>query len=291
MIKTILITLLFILNTSFASIRDYSTTRMISTSGAGVGSMNTIDATTLNPAMSAFYSGSLFYAQTTRSSFESDDPTLKDQAPKGIMLAMSDSAKISPGGLMFQKYKEQDTERMRFGFNMGKRFAKYSAFGLGYQYTIDETPGRAKDKYHQANLGFAHVFSRNISTGLTVNNLNNNEQSDSRGTLGTQFAFSRSIVILADGGFDYRSSFEKTKFYKLGAQLRFFKDFVLRGGLHDDAITNTKGKSAGIGWIAPKMTLEVGYQQSEVADTSLVSFIENGDKLKELTASLIIKLK
>src|SRR4051794_40837768 len=69
--KVIILAALSLLGQSaHAHIREFQTTRLMSTAGAGVASILSTEAAVLNPAASAFFEGSSFSYQSYRTSLQ-----------------------------------------------------------------------------------------------------------------------------------------------------------------------------------------------------------------------------
>ncbi len=275
-----------------APIRELESTQMISTSGSGVGSILSVDTMLLNPASSAFSRGSTFYAGYNKSSFSNSVRKSNDELD-GLTLGLYDATELARGGFMYQNYSEGNTKRHRFGTNMSSMFSAKSAFGLTYLYSIDKNilTGK-KDKKHQANLGFVMVASQNATFGLVANDLLNTfKKNKTTGSAGLQYIVNDSIQIMGDLGYNYRLNFSDTMFYKIGAQAKFLDKFNARVGYKSDKFENTQGYSAGLGWNAGKLSLDIAFRDLKLKDDNLTSFLLKDEKLREITSSLTIKIK
>ncbi len=276
-----------------STIRDMESTQTLSTSGAGVGSIVSVDSLQLNPASSAFVRNSSFFAGYNMSSFS--DSTIKrseDDELDGLTLAVIDSTEVASGAIMYQNYSEGAIKRNRFAINMSSPFTQKTSMGVTHFYTIDKNEiTKKKIKKHQSNFGFNMVANPKTTFGIVVNDLYNTyKDQKTLGALGFAYHVSDTIQLLADAGYNYKFKLSDTLLYKFGAQLTFMDNFTARAGYKVDKFENLKGYSAGLGWTGGKLTLDIGFRDLTSNDDSLKSILSKDEKLREITSSVLINL-
>src|SRR5690606_6109862 len=121
--------------TSWAQIREYQTSRLISTAGAGVASILTTESAILNPASSAFFQGSSFSYQSYSSKLQKEsDERVADNNPfpssnRSEGYFMSDNGGPVRGGLAYINQKENGFKRSRFNFHGAALIGKQTSMG------------------------------------------------------------------------------------------------------------------------------------------------------------------
>lgn len=272
---TVLIVVLNILLTTnaVAKIRDFETTRLQSTSGAGVASILVNEASILNPAPIVFVPVSSFYYQKGSSKLD----TLSKERTGGYangssqMYLLSDSTTRLKGTFSYQDHSENGSRRKRFTSSIANNAGKKTSFGILYRYTIDKD-GADEKKYHQAVLGFTHIYSNDlIIGGIIVDPFLSNKE-DARTILGFQYSLTQNFFLIIDGGSNFHDHPKENTLSRGALQVNFIKDFFIRTGQFYDKTTNLKGKSWGISWIGPKLSIEYSYKTSEIIS-------ENSDTL------------
>ncbi len=292
--KTLLL-LLLISQLALSSNREFQSTRSFSTGGTGVASIESIDATMINPAGGAFAQGSKFYAGYMGGSFfdDSKDSNSEDDNLNGFMAAVYDSTDKARGGFLYQRYTDDGIRRNRIGTSMAMPAGKLTSIGTSYYYNMDKNLSTDKtDKFHQINLGLTSILSKKMVFGLVANDiLNSYSKEKTVGTVGIKYALSDTIQAMSDVGYNYRGKFKETTFYKLGAQIGFMDQFTLRGGYKIDKYENARGLTAGLAWKAGKVLINIGYSDLKRNDQLLASFIDKDKSLKEINSSLVINIK
>ncbi len=296
MIQRVIITLIFGQSIwSFGFVRDYQTTRMISTSGAGTASILMVDALALNPATSAFFTDSLIYLQQNSGEVDpinSGRPASSpyNTEPSGLMFAITDGTTKTKGGGSYQKYEDNDTERTRYSFNMATQLSRSTSLGGTYHFTKDKNSVLGQeDDFHRIDLGLLTFLNGDFSYGFSLKDLGGSEDRKSTFTSGVQYVASKNVVLIGDIGFDYTRSFSGSFFYRVSAQVEFLSDLSFRVGLFDDKNTNLKGGSYGILWNGPKLSLEGAIKKSRMRD-NLSGYLYKDERLTDISLSAIVKI-
>ncbi len=292
--KTLLLFLLFS-QMALTSTREFQSTSSFSAGGTGVASIESIDATVLNPAGGAFAQDSKFYAGYTGASFlgDSKDSTSNDDNLNGFMAAVYDSTDKARGGFLYQRYTDDGIRRNRIGTSMAMPVGKLTSLGSSYFYNMDKDLSKNKTKkFHQVNLGMTSIISQRMVLGIVANDiLNTYDKEKTVGTVGLKYALSDTIQAMSDVGYNYRGKFKTSSFYKFGTQINFMDQFALRGGYKVDKYENAKGFSAGLAWNAGKLAINIGYSDLKRNDQLSTSFINKDESLKEINSSLVIAIK
>src|SRR5690606_38611089 len=125
----ILLALISTFNQAFAKLKDLTTTRLIGSGGAGVGSILMTDAALLNPASIAFYNSSNFYYQKWGSELNEESDLRAQDYKDGIgeNIIISDTSSQAKGTFAYQNYKERGFKRTRFSSSMAAPISKKTA--------------------------------------------------------------------------------------------------------------------------------------------------------------------
>ena len=123
---------------SWAQIREFRTTRLISSAGAGVASILSTEAALLNPAASAFfeaesvaYHGYRTTLQKTNPMRETD-PFPKSNRSQGVFLA--DNSNTVKGGVAYISQDENKFERSRMVLHGAAPMGMSTSVGVSYSY-------------------------------------------------------------------------------------------------------------------------------------------------------------
>src|SRR5690554_6528068 len=162
----ILAMLLFMGQSSWAQIRDYQTTRLLSTSGAGVASILTTEAAILNPASAAFFDENTASIQGSEVSLKDKSKERRDNfssKKRSYGYFVSDNKGPVKGGLSYINQSENRYQRERISMHVASMMGKKSSFGLNYQYVQDRFPSDfspRRDFSHILNAGMTRVISK-----------------------------------------------------------------------------------------------------------------------------------
>lgn len=264
---TVFIVVLNILLTTNAEskIRDFETTRLQSTSGAGVASILVNETSILNPAPIVFVPVSSFYYQkgTAKLDSVSDKRNKSFSDGSSQIYLLSDSTTQLKGTFSYQDHSENHNRRKRFTSSIANNSGKQTSFGILYRYTIDEE-GNKEKKYHQGVLGFTHIYSNDLTIGGVIVDPFLANKEDARSLVGFQYALTPNFYLIVDGGVNFNDKPKENTLSRAALQVNFINSFYLRAGQYQDKITNYKGKSWGVSWIGPKLSVEYAYKTSEI---------------------------
>jgi hypothetical protein len=258
-----IIPILFLFYNSFAnaSIRDFETTRLKSTAGAGVGSILMDESTILNPAPIAFFNVGSIYLNKGTSSATSKDTPLSETDHMGVIV--SDSKGSTAGSLSYQVQKIGETKKKLMAASMSRLLKDKSAMGVSLRKTTEETPGGESTDILQTIFGVTHAINQQFTIGfIAVDPLKQNVE-DSMGIFGTQYVFKDFISIMLDAGANYYKGLGETFIYKTAIQFKLLDDFYARFGYFRDLGNNEKGTGAGLGWVQPRLVLEAALKNSQ----------------------------
>lgn len=288
--------LIFFLNTLLislslnAQIRDFETTRLQSTSGAGVASILVNEASVLNPAPIVFIPVSAFYYQRGSSTLDSKSPERTKDFSNGSdqMYLLSDSSGQIKGTFSYQEKAENQFNRKRYTSSLASNSGKKTAFGILYRYTIDEDSIlNEENKFHQGVFGFTHIYSPELTFGGVVIDPFLSNKQDARVILGFQYQLTSNFHLIVDGGTNFNDDSSKNTLSRGALQVNFFRDLFLRTGKFHDNAANLKGSSWGVSWIGPRLSFEYAYKTSEVIQDK-TDYLLRGEQIIESSLSLAI---
>ena len=292
----ILAVLVLISQSSWAQIREFQTTRLISTSGTGVASVLSSESAILNPAGSSFFSGSTAsYTRYSTSLKKKSDlrDTLPDKFAKrnesqGVFL--SDHSDTLKGGVAYLMQGENDFKRERLVLHSSSMIGDKSSVGVSYRYTMDKRPtsfSKRHRTFHQATIGSMHVIDEHTILGLVIVDPSKSNPGDERATGGLQYELAERVSIMADAGFQYTKAYNKAYVWSGAVQLKLFEDFFVRAGQFYDNVNKFKGNSWGVSWLGPRLGIEFAqkfsdqiaknyyiYEKESLVDTSLSAVIK-----------------
>lgn len=289
----ILAMLLFMGQSSWAQIRDYQTTRLLSTSGAGVASILTTEAAILNPASAAFFDENTASIQGSEVSLKDKSKERRDNfssKKRSYGYFVSDNKGPVKGGLSYINQSENRYQRERISMHVASMMGKKSSFGLNYQYVQDRFPSDfspRRDFSHILNAGMTRVISNDLILGVVAKDLTRAlSEHEQKVIAGLQYSLSDKINLIFDYGFLYNRAYNKKFTWAAATQLTLFKDFYVRGGLFEDQILNFKGYSWGASWVGPRLGVEFAQKFSE--QTSKGSYIYSGETLVDSSLSFFL---
>lgn len=270
-----------------AKLRDLQTTRLMSTSGTGVGAILLNEAALLNPASIYFFQNSSFYYQRGNASLEEGAPIRGSDYEEGEnqIFLITDTSSALKGGFSYQTQEENGESRKRFSSSASTHLGKNSSFGIIYRYT--EEDARSHDVYHQAVLGLTHVFSNELSFGVVMVDPFLANKEDALLAAGFQFRLAQNLLALGDLGTNFNDEPQNNTFIRGAVQVEFFNYFYMKYGQFLNKNKGLEGSSWGLSWIGPKLALEYANKISEVVEDG--SDIFDGEKIVEhsLAASVV----
>jgi hypothetical protein len=268
----------------FAKLGDFETTRLKSTSGAGVASVLVDEATLLNPAPLSFFEVSSMYIQ--KMDGESVG-SVDNRDRKQMSFIVSDAKKNVGGSISYNKLSEAGNEKSMIAGSMSTPIGKSSAMGMTYRLvtTSTEKDGQTvEEKYKQMVFGVSHVVSEGIMLGMVLVDPTKVKPEETRLIVGTQFVYKGFISLLADVGSDYNENLSEKLTYKLGMQFKVMSDFYLRAGTFSDKGNSEKGNSAGIAWVGPKLVADMAVKNTTLIED--LKLTQENEKIKEVSFSV-----
>ena len=286
-VKIIPLCLLFLINFSVsAGIREFETTRLKSTAGAGVGSILMDEATSLNPAPLAYFNMGSLYIQKTGADFTNKEGDT-------IAAVVSDAKGSLKGSLSYYKYKENFNSRKQFAVSVASPVLERSAMGVTYRMVKDRLSENgdhiSETKYNQMIIGITHAINEHFTLGLIAIDPLKKRENDTRGIIGTQLVYSDFISLMLDAGTDYYRPLREKFLYRGAIQFKVFKDFFVRAGLYKDRGLGEKGTGAGLGWTGPKLVLSAALKSTEIFEKIIGDKVTPGEDIKETSFSLSYK--
>lgn len=290
----LLLSIFFILITlnSFAKIRDFETTRMMSQSGAGIGAILVNEASFLNPASIAFYDNSSIYYQRNTANIKEQDPTRSsnNKFKEGDFetLVLSDTSAAYRGTFSYQRQSENSYKRIRYTSSLSTLITPRNAIGMLYRYTMDSTPEDYSDIFHQFNFGYTYIQSKELSFGLVLADPFYKKKKDTKIAVGLNYRIFHNFFIIADYGYYYASDNEEKDFSKYSVQISLMDNIFVRIGTSHDNYHNEKAKSWGFSWVGPKMTLEYAYKNTELISKK-ADYLINNETMIEQSLALSVR--
>lgn len=287
---------LFMGQTCWAQIRDFQTSRLNSTAGAGVASILATEGAILNPASPAFFQGSSFSYQSYKTTIKKENPerkNLNDDFPstnnsQGFFL--SDHSGPIKGGFSYLTQNENNFERERFNLHGAAPSSDRSSIGIRYSYFLDKNPPRSPSTYevhHQVTLGSTYIIDEDTVLGLILVDPTRNNKNDERIIGGFQYDVADRFTLIGDVGTQYTKDVKKKYLWRAAVQINIFSDFFLRAGRFYDNVLSTKGTGWGASWVGPKLGVEFAQKISEHFGTN--DYLYQDENLIDTSLSLLLK--
>ena len=281
---------------SWAQIREFQTTRLNSTAGAGVATVLSSEAAILNPASSAFFSGSSFsyqsYSTSLRHENDLRDTNNDDFASrnKSQGIFMSDHDGPVKGGIAYLMQDENDYERKQLITHGAAALGEQTSMGFAYKYIQDVKPAgspRRHETSHQMTVGLTQVLDDKTLMGLVLVDPTRTTPGEERALIGFQYTITDRLSLIADAGTQYTQDVKDKYLWKAAVQLQLFDDFFFRIGKFYDNVTEFKGTGWGLSWIGPKLGVEFAQKFSEQYGKD--SYIYQDEQLVDTSISAVIK--
>jgi len=256
---------------SIASIRPLQTTRLHSTSGAGVGSMLVAESAILNPAPVAFF-------QDTFVSYQKNNTELGNSSPQRVTGAdpfgqlnssesfyLFDNSSEVKGGLSYQHQREDGQRRKRLTATVSALVYDNLSVGVLYKYTEDTIYSAQANKSRISNpltLGFTYIYHPGLIIGGVWEDPTRASRDENRAFLGTQANLTEKIVFILDVGGNPTKDFNDSRIWRGALQLALLSDVYIRGGKYQDRSLLLEGESWGVAWIGPKLGAEFAVKTS-----------------------------
>ena len=282
--------------TSWAQIRDFQTTRLLSTAGAGVASVLSTEAAILNPASSSFFAGSTFSYQGYTTTLRHKDP-VRDTAPdnfpgtnraQGAFLA--DHSGTLKGGTAYLTQKENGFERSRIILHGAGLMNAKNSMGFAYNYIQDKAQKGTNPRHsinHQLQVGTTHIIDEDTILGLVLKDPTRTTPGEERLIAGFQYSVAERFIIIGDIGAQYTKSFSDKYLWRAALQMNIFSDFFLKVGQFYDNITMFKGTGWGASWIGPRFGVEFAQKFSDQLDKG--NYVYPEEQLVDSSLSVIMK--
>jgi hypothetical protein len=292
----ILALMLLMGQSSWAQIREFQTSRLNSTAGAGVASMLSTEAGILNPAASAFFDGSSFsyqrYTTTLRHENEerkaaSDDFSNPNRS-QGIFMADHDGP--LKGGFAYLNQDENNFQREQIISHAAAPISKSTALGVSYHYIQDTLPKEYSNRHqvsHQLTMGLTHALDDKSVIGLVIVDPTRTTPNEERALAGLQYAVAQKLTLIADAGAQYTKDVKDKYLWRTALQLQIFDDFFFRLGKFYDNVRESKGTGWGVSWTGPKLGVEFAQKFSEQFGKN--SYVYQDETLVDTSISAIIK--
>jgi hypothetical protein len=277
-------------------IREFQTTRLHSTAGAGVGSVLSTEAAILNPASAGFFTDNSFSYQSYSTNLKHESPLRDSNSDQfagrnnsqGFFLA--DQTGSLKGGVAYLKQNENNYERSQYIFHSSTSAGPAGTLGFSYRYIKDEYPRNLKSgKFisHQVSLGSLHVLDEKTTIGFILKDPGLSLAGEERLLMGLQYVLSDKITLIADAGAQYTKAFNKKYLWRMAAQLNIFSDFFFRAGQFYDNVTEFKGTGWGVSWIGPNLGVEFSQKISDQIGQG--SYLYKDETLVDTSLSAVIK--
>lgn len=271
-----------------AKLRKMDSTRLMSTSGAGIGAVLLNEAAFLNPASIYFFKESSLYYQKGAANLEDESELRDDSYSDGSNEAflITDTSSALKGSFSYQYQSENGETRKRLTSSASTHMSKKSSFGVLYRYTEDDTLNGHK-VFHQAVFGMTYVVDPRLTLGAILEDPFLANKEDTRLAGGLQYALTQNFLILADIGANYNDEPEDKNFWRAAGQAQFFKRFYLKYGKFEDKIESLRGNSWGLSWIGPKLGIEYAFRKSKAFADSQNFFDDEEIEEHSLALSLV----
>lgn len=282
--------------TAWAQIRDFQTSRLISTGGTGIASILSTEAAILNPASSAFFQGSSFAYQSYQTKLKEEND-IRDTAPdefadnnrsQGAFL--SDHSSPVKGGVAYIQQNENDYHRERMVLHGAAPMGASSSVGLSYSYIQDKLPrgnNPRHEVHHQLLLGTTHIIDEDTILALTLKDPTRTTPGEERAAAGFQYTLADRFTIMGDVGAQYTKAVNEEYFWRAAVQMNIFSDFFLRVGQFYDNVTEFKGTGWGASWIGPRFGVEFAQQFSD--QLSEGTYLYEDESIVDTSFSVILK--
>ncbi len=279
-----------------AQIREFQTSRLMSTAGAGVASILSSEAAVLNPAASAFFDGSSFSYQSYKTSLQNKNvirDTAPDQFPRSNTtqgVFMSDNTGPVKGGVAYINQAENNYNRERMTLHAAAPIGAATSMGLSYSYLLDKLPTNFPKRHktrHQASLGMTHILDEDTILGIVVMDPTRATPGEERAIAGFQYNLADRFMVIGDAGVQYTKSISKKYLWRAALQMNIFSDFFLKVGKFHDNITELRGTGWGVSWIGPRFGVEFSQKVSE--QTGSGNYLYEDEKIVDTSLSAILK--
>lgn len=291
---TLLVTLP--ISNSWAQIRDFQTTRLNATAGAGVASILSTEAAILNPASSAFFSGNSASYQRIKTKLARKDDLrgvannkfASRNESQGIFL--SDHSTEVKGGMAYIQQQENNFRRERIILHGAVPMSQGASMGVSYNYIQDKlrrTSNHRHQTQHQLIVGTTYIIDPDTIIALIVQDPTRTTSGEERAIAGFQYNIASRLTLIGDVGAQFTKDVSEKYLWRAAVQINIFSDFFLRAGKFYDNVTEFKGTGLGVGWIGPRFGVEFAHKVSDQIGKG--SYIYTDEQLVDTSVSAIMK--
>lgn len=293
-----LITLVFALSSTqaWSQIREFQTTRLNATAGAGVASILSTEAAILNPASSAFFSGNSASYQRNRAALtkksdlrnSANDKWPSRNESQGFFL--SDHSSEVKGGMAYIQQAENNHRREKMVLHGASPMGEGASVGVGYNYLQDKRPSGSSPRHqvhHQLNIGTTYIIDESTIVALIVQDPTRTTPEEERAIAGFQYNLASRLTLIGDVGAQYTKDVSEKYLWRAAVQINVFSDLFLRAGKFYDNVTEFKGTGWGAGWTGPRFGVEFGQKVSDQIGKG--SYIYAEERITDTSLSAILK--
>lgn len=290
MINLVKISLLLSSFCVFAGLSPNYTTRLLSTGGAGAGSILVDEASILNPASIVFIPVTNFYFQQSKSETKqtSKDRLIKSDDSHFEIYQIADSSAELKGTFSYQVKSQNGFRRKMLVSSVAAAVGKKTSMGIIYSYNKLQTPTAGEETFHQASIGLTHIFNNKLSMGVVLKDPFYSNPEESVAITGFQYSIFKSLTVMQDFDYALKNKDSTGVSFRSAVQINAFADFYLRAGKFDDKVRHTTGTSYGIFWIGPKLSLGYALMKSEFTQDTDSYFRGEEDIESSLSVSIRI---
>lgn len=250
------------------SAAEVSTTRLKSTAGTGVATLLMDEATLLNPAAISFFQVSSIYLQKSGTDVTpADDSPLAASSEEQLLFIASDAKGELDGSISYARYKNKNGKSSRLAASMSAPVGKKSALGFSYS-TTDTKDGPLAGKIKQISAGVTHALSPEFTIGMIVPDILGADPLARRAIIGAQYVYKDFVALMFDAGADWKREAKESSLVRAAIQLKVFEDFYMRFGAQEDRGLRKKGTGAGLGWVQPKLVIDVAIASIKYSELS-----------------------
>lgn len=274
----------------YGQLPNFYSTRLLSSAGAGIGSILVDEASMLNPASIAFVPTTNFYYQRSNNDINESSSSRVKKSDSGLMeiYQMADSSGELKGTFSYQNRAQNGYKRRKLVSSFAAVVGKKTSVGLSYAYNKYTTPLAKEDTFHQGSIGITHIFNEKLSAGLIVNDPFSSNGVDSKVGLGFQFTLFKGLTFMQDFEYALKNDDATGISTRTALQINAFDDFYLRAGKSEDDIRKTTSVSYGLFWIGPKLSLGYAVMKSTFTENTTLYFRDEQDIESSFSVSIRI---
>ncbi len=290
MINLVKILIIFSSFNLFAQLPTIYSTRLLSSAGAGIGSVLVDEVSMLNPAPIAFVPTTNFYYQRSTSELDKDSLNRVNESNDGLfeIYQIADSTGDLKGTFSYQNQAQNGYKRRKLVSSFAAIIGKKTSMGISYSYNKYSTPTEKEDKFHQASIGLTHIFNEKLSAGVLVQDPFSSNAKESKVGLGLQFSLFKGLTFIQDFEYSLKNKDATGVTTRTAVQINAFDDFFLRAGKSDDKARKTSSISYGIFWVGPKLSLGYAIMKSTFTEDTSLYLRDEQDIESSLSVSIRI---